>query len=100
LSPGKLADFVILSTYSLDDFVAAEGSVSIEAAYVGGVQAYPWNPIILERIMCSIENRHVRENSFSHICLIASVVCLTSPSPVFRRALTDNFTPGITNFLR
>jgi imidazolonepropionase-like amidohydrolase len=40
LSPGKLADFVILSTYSWDDFVA-KGSASIEATYVGGVKAYP-----------------------------------------------------------
>ncbi|XP_065637666.1 protein LONG AFTER FAR-RED 3 isoform X3 [Quercus suber] len=40
LSPGKLADFVILSTDSWDDF-AAEGSASIEATYVSGVQAYP-----------------------------------------------------------
>ena len=40
LSPGKLADFVILSTDSWEDF-AAEGSASIEATYVSGVQAYP-----------------------------------------------------------
>ncbi|PQQ19672.1 uncharacterized protein Pyn_22603 [Prunus yedoensis var. nudiflora] len=40
LSPGKLADFVILSRDSWDD-VAAEGSTSVEATYVGGVQAYP-----------------------------------------------------------
>lgn len=40
LSPGKLADFVILSTDSWDDF-AAEGSASIEATYVGGIKAYP-----------------------------------------------------------
>ncbi|KAK3221493.1 hypothetical protein Dsin_008518 [Dipteronia sinensis] len=40
LSPGKLADFVILSTDSWEDF-AAEGSASIEATYVAGVQAYP-----------------------------------------------------------
>ncbi|XP_057976447.1 protein LONG AFTER FAR-RED 3 isoform X2 [Malania oleifera] len=40
LSPGKLADFVILSTKSWDDF-AAEGSASIEATYVGGKQAHP-----------------------------------------------------------
>ncbi|KAM5551683.1 hypothetical protein ABKV19_026502 [Rosa sericea] len=40
LSPGKLADFVVLSIYSWDDFVA-EGSASIDATYVGGVQAYP-----------------------------------------------------------
>lgn len=40
LSPGKLADFVILSTDSWDDF-ASEGSASIEATYVGGIKAYP-----------------------------------------------------------
>ncbi|XP_018818071.1 protein LONG AFTER FAR-RED 3 isoform X2 [Juglans regia] len=40
LSPGKLADFVILSTGSWDDF-AAEGSASVEATYVAGLQAYP-----------------------------------------------------------
>ncbi|TXG60976.1 hypothetical protein EZV62_012339 [Acer yangbiense] len=40
LSLGKLADFVILSTDSWEDF-AAEGSASIEATYVSGVQAYP-----------------------------------------------------------
>ncbi|KAG6783319.1 hypothetical protein POTOM_012765 [Populus tomentosa] len=39
LSPGKLADFVILSTSTLDDL--AEGSVTVEATYVAGVQAYP-----------------------------------------------------------
>lgn len=40
LSPGKIADFVILSTSSWEDF-AAEASASIEATYVSGVQAYP-----------------------------------------------------------
>ncbi|XP_008446960.2 protein LONG AFTER FAR-RED 3 isoform X1 [Cucumis melo] len=40
LSPGKLADFVILSTDSWDEF-EAEGSASIEATYTGGIQAYP-----------------------------------------------------------
>ncbi|XP_057496079.1 protein LONG AFTER FAR-RED 3 isoform X2 [Actinidia eriantha] len=40
LSPGKFADFVVLSTDSWDDFVA-EGSSSVEATYVGGIQAYP-----------------------------------------------------------
>ncbi|XP_024023487.1 uncharacterized protein LOC21407815 [Morus notabilis] len=40
LSPGKLADFVVLSTDSWDNF-AAEGSASIEATYVSGVQVYP-----------------------------------------------------------
>ncbi|KAK9283232.1 hypothetical protein L1049_011468 [Liquidambar formosana] len=40
LSHGKLADFVVLSTDSWDDF-EAEGSASVEATYVGGVRAYP-----------------------------------------------------------
>lgn len=39
ISPGKLADFVILSTSTLDDL--AEGSVTVEATYVAGKQAYP-----------------------------------------------------------
>ncbi|PIA48130.1 hypothetical protein AQUCO_01400604v1 [Aquilegia coerulea] len=39
LSPGKLADFVVLST-SWDEF-EVEASASIEATYVSGVQAYP-----------------------------------------------------------
>ncbi|GLT75124.1 hypothetical protein SLA2020_468730 [Shorea laevis] len=39
LTPGKLADFVILSTDSWEDF-ATEGSASVEATYVSGVQAY------------------------------------------------------------
>ncbi|KAJ6702946.1 hypothetical protein OIU85_028963 [Salix viminalis] len=34
ISPGKLADFVILSTSTLDDL--AEGSVTVEATYVAG----------------------------------------------------------------
>ncbi|XP_028089684.1 protein LONG AFTER FAR-RED 3 isoform X1 [Camellia sinensis] len=40
LSPGKFADFVVLSTDSWDDFVA-KGSASVKATYVGGVRAYP-----------------------------------------------------------
>ncbi|XP_031383478.1 protein LONG AFTER FAR-RED 3 isoform X1 [Punica granatum] len=40
LSPGKLADFVILSTDSWDEF-AAEGSASVIATYLGGAKAYP-----------------------------------------------------------
>ncbi|XVE68328.1 hypothetical protein DITRI_Ditri09bG0058800 [Diplodiscus trichospermus] len=40
LSTGKLADFVILSTDSWDEF-AREGSASVEATYLGGMQAYP-----------------------------------------------------------
>ncbi|XP_062175341.1 protein LONG AFTER FAR-RED 3 isoform X1 [Alnus glutinosa] len=40
LSPGKLADFVILSTDSWDEF-AAQGSASVEATYVAGLRAYP-----------------------------------------------------------
>lgn len=67
LSPGKLADFVVLSIYSWDDFVA-EGSASIDATYVGGVQAYPWNPIILERIMCSTENRNAKRENSLKVC--------------------------------
>lgn len=43
LSPGKLADFVVLSTDSWDDFVA-EGSASVEATYVSGIQAYTSKP--------------------------------------------------------
>lgn len=40
LAPGKFADFVVLSTESWDELMA-EGSASVEASYVGGVQAYP-----------------------------------------------------------
>ncbi|XP_050234493.1 protein LONG AFTER FAR-RED 3 isoform X2 [Mercurialis annua] len=40
LSPGKRADFVILSSTSWDDF-EAQGSASVEATYVAGAQAYP-----------------------------------------------------------
>ncbi|PON98778.1 Phosphonate metabolism PhnM [Trema orientale] len=40
ISPGKLADFVVLSTDSWDNF-ASEGSASVEATYVAGVQVYP-----------------------------------------------------------
>ncbi|XP_020233457.1 protein LONG AFTER FAR-RED 3 isoform X1 [Cajanus cajan] len=40
LSPGKLADFIILSTDSWKDF-AEEASASIEETYVSGVRAYP-----------------------------------------------------------
>ncbi|KAE9592740.1 hypothetical protein Lal_00028697 [Lupinus albus] len=40
LTPGKLADFVILSTDSWKDF-AEEASASIQATYVSGVRAYP-----------------------------------------------------------
>ncbi|KAK2974136.1 hypothetical protein RJ640_025485 [Escallonia rubra] len=40
LSPGKLADFVVLSTDSWNEFMA-EGSASVAATYVGGRQAYP-----------------------------------------------------------
>ncbi|GKU91346.1 hypothetical protein SLEP1_g5231 [Rubroshorea leprosula] len=39
LTPGKLADFVVLSTDSWEDF-ATEGSASVEATYLSGVQAY------------------------------------------------------------
>ncbi|KAK4253181.1 hypothetical protein QN277_010777 [Acacia crassicarpa] len=40
LSPGKFADFVILSADSWEEF-AEEASASVEATYVSGVQAYP-----------------------------------------------------------
>ncbi|CAL0333595.1 unnamed protein product [Lupinus luteus] len=40
LAPGKLADFVILSTDSWKDF-AEEASASVQATYVSGVRAYP-----------------------------------------------------------
>ncbi|GAB2266033.1 Protein LONG AFTER FAR-RED 3 [Dionaea muscipula] len=40
LSPGKLADFVVLSTDSWEGF-SEEVSASIESTYVGGVQSYP-----------------------------------------------------------
>ncbi|KAL9265023.1 LONG AFTER FAR-RED 3-like protein [Drosera capensis] len=40
LSPGKLADFVVLSTDSWEDFLK-EVSATIDATYVGGRQAYP-----------------------------------------------------------
>ncbi|XVF00244.1 hypothetical protein REPUB_Repub03eG0268300 [Reevesia pubescens] len=40
LSTGKLADFVLLSTDSWDEF-ATEGSALVEATYVGGIKAYP-----------------------------------------------------------
>ncbi|KAL8555259.1 hypothetical protein ACS0TY_003170 [Phlomoides rotata] len=39
LSPGKMADFVILSVDSWDKF-AAQASASVEATYVSGLQAY------------------------------------------------------------
>ncbi|XXG41446.1 hypothetical protein AAC387_Pa01g1897 [Persea americana] len=40
LSPGKLADFVVLLTDSWEDFTK-EASASVLATYVGGKQAYP-----------------------------------------------------------
>ncbi|PWA86647.1 amidohydrolase family [Artemisia annua] len=40
LSVGKMADFVILTTQSWDDFMT-QGTTSVAATYVGGVQAYP-----------------------------------------------------------
>ncbi|XP_075502001.1 protein LONG AFTER FAR-RED 3 isoform X2 [Primulina tabacum] len=42
LSPGKMADFVVLSVKSWDEF-AVEASASIEATYVGGLAAYSRN---------------------------------------------------------
>ncbi|CAH9125660.1 unnamed protein product [Cuscuta epithymum] len=46
LSPGKLADFVVLSADSWDSFFAISDSggsttTSVQATYVGGIQAYP-----------------------------------------------------------
>ncbi|CAH9058318.1 unnamed protein product [Cuscuta europaea] len=46
LSPGKLADFVVLSAESWDSFFAiSDGggstTTSVQATYVGGIQAYP-----------------------------------------------------------
>ncbi|QHO32021.1 Putative amidohydrolase YtcJ [Arachis hypogaea] len=40
LSPGKLADFVILTTHSWEEF-AESASASIAATYISGVRAYP-----------------------------------------------------------
>ncbi|XP_047321948.1 protein LONG AFTER FAR-RED 3 [Impatiens glandulifera] len=40
LSPGKLADFVVLSTDSWEEF-SKDGSASVVATFVGGQQAYP-----------------------------------------------------------
>ncbi|CAI9090052.1 OLC1v1024737C1 [Oldenlandia corymbosa var. corymbosa] len=40
LSPGKLADFVVVTADSWEDFTT-EGSVSVEATYVGGNRAFP-----------------------------------------------------------
>ncbi|GMH15713.1 hypothetical protein Nepgr_017554 [Nepenthes gracilis] len=45
LSPGKLADFVILSTDSWDTFTK-EASTHVEATYVGGIKAYPSKDVI------------------------------------------------------
>ncbi|GAB4832163.1 Protein LONG AFTER FAR-RED 3 [Ancistrocladus abbreviatus] len=45
LSPGKLADFVILSTDSWDEFTK-EASANIEATFVGGVRVYPPKDVI------------------------------------------------------
>ncbi|XP_073139159.1 protein LONG AFTER FAR-RED 3 isoform X2 [Henckelia pumila] len=44
LSPGKMADFVVLSAKTWDEF-ALEASASIEATYVGGLAAYSSNDI-------------------------------------------------------
>ncbi|GAA0154349.1 hypothetical protein LIER_12355 [Lithospermum erythrorhizon] len=40
LSQGKLADFVVLSTDSWEKF-SSGGSTSVQATYVGGIQAFP-----------------------------------------------------------
>ncbi|CAA7388485.1 unnamed protein product [Spirodela intermedia] len=44
LSPGKLADFVVLSARSWEEFAEAVSSSSILATYVGGLQAFPQQP--------------------------------------------------------
>ncbi|KAL3516372.1 hypothetical protein ACH5RR_023274 [Cinchona calisaya] len=43
LYPGKLADFVVLSTDSWDQFTREE-SAFVEATYVGGIKAFPLIP--------------------------------------------------------
>lgn len=43
LSPGKYADFVVLSTNSWEDF-ATGVNVDVEATYVGGSKAYSIKP--------------------------------------------------------
>ncbi|KAI3680997.1 hypothetical protein L6452_35777 [Arctium lappa] len=40
LSVGKMGDFVILTAHTWDDF-ATQGTSSVAATYVGGLQAYP-----------------------------------------------------------
>lgn len=40
ISPAKLADFVVLSTNSWDEF-SKDGSASVLATYVGGKQVHP-----------------------------------------------------------
>ncbi|XP_078442800.1 amidohydrolase family [Wolffia australiana] len=41
LSPGKLADFVVLSANSWEEFVETVSSTSVVATYISGVQAFP-----------------------------------------------------------
>ncbi|KAI4384627.1 hypothetical protein MLD38_002750 [Melastoma candidum] len=41
LSPGKLADFVVLSADSWNQ-LAAEGSATVVSTYLSGTRAYPW----------------------------------------------------------
>lgn len=43
MSPGKYADFVVLSTSSWED-LATEVSADVEATYVGGSMAYSIKP--------------------------------------------------------
>ncbi|KAH7860098.1 hypothetical protein Vadar_009293 [Vaccinium darrowii] len=52
LSPGKFADFVVLSTESWNEFMA-EGSASVNATYVGGRQVYPY-PLVSEAKLIKI----------------------------------------------
>lgn len=40
LSAGKMGDFVILTAHTWDDFIT-QGTSSVAATYVGGLQAYP-----------------------------------------------------------
>ncbi|KAF4361880.1 hypothetical protein F8388_023378 [Cannabis sativa] len=50
LSPGKLADFVVLSTDSWDEF-ASVGSASVEATYVAGIQENKVKSMIINVVL-------------------------------------------------
>ena len=41
LSPGKFADFVVLSSSSWSEFITDTCASSVVATYVGGVQVFP-----------------------------------------------------------